>query len=359
MNPVLLTVSGTIQPDIEAKIAAGQRPVADYIAMAKRFNADLIDFARARQTAGWFGRLLEKILGPAMMLVWVCFRLRKQYRLIFTDGEQIGIPLAFLLKFLNFGPRPKHFMIGHILSVDKKMFFFDWFGVQSRIDRFFVYSTYQKTFIESRWKVPAERVIVTPFMVDHQFFKPELARSGNPLGLKDGRPIICSVGLEFRDYATLIQAVKGLDVKVVIAAASPWSKRQDKTQQMQIPENIIVKKFTQFDLRDLYAASEFMVMPLYPVKFQAGVTAILEAMAMEKAVICSRTPGQTDVIVEGKNGLYVPPEDVDALRQAISGLLKEPQRAQCYGEAGRQTVLESMSLEKYVERLVKYVEMDI
>jgi hypothetical protein len=37
--------------------------------------------------------------------------------------------------------------------------------------------------------------------------------------------------------------------------------------------------------------------PLLDVPFQAGVTTILEAMAMEKTVICSRTLGQTDVHV--------------------------------------------------------------
>jgi hypothetical protein len=36
-----------------------------------------------------------------------------------------------------------------------------------------------------------------------------------------------------------------------------------------------VRKFTQYELRQLYADSCFMVMPLENVKFQAGVTAIL------------------------------------------------------------------------------------
>src|SRR5205823_8678819 len=127
------------------------------------------------------------------------------------------------------------------------------------------------------------------------------------------RPHICAVGLEARDYPTLIQAVSGLDLEVTIAAASPWSKRSDTTEGEAIPENVRVSRFTQFDLRQLYADCQFMVMPLYDVNFQAGVTAILEAMAMSRAVICSRTPGQTDVIVDGETGLYVPTSDPQAL----------------------------------------------
>ncbi len=359
-KPVLLTVSGNVPADIETKIADGLRPEADFIAMARAFQADLIDYARARQMTGWFGRWLERMGGPALVLAWACYLVRNQYRLVFTDGEQVGIPLAFLIKFFGFSKRrhlPKHFMITHILSVKKKMLFFDLFNVQTHIDRFFVYSTFQKQFIEERWHVPAERVTFTPFMVDHHFFCAEKTSRSDPLqGWQDSKPLLCSVGLEFRDYPTLIEAVKGLDVRLVIAAASPWSKRKDTTTGQTIPENILVKRYSQYELRDIYASSQMMVMPLYPVAFQAGVTAILEAMSMGKPVICSRTLGQTDVISDGKNGLYVPPQDPDALRRAIVDLLNHPEKAQAVGLASRQSVLETLSLEKYTSRLQQYVE---
>jgi glycosyltransferase involved in cell wall biosynthesis len=116
-----------------------------------------------------------------------------------------------------------------------------------------------------------------------------------------------------------------------------------------------VQRFNQYELRQVYADSRFLVMPLFDVDFQAGVTAILEAMALERAVICSRTPGQTDVIVEGETGLYVPPGDVAALRQAIQRLLADPEEAERMGRAGRRVVEERMSLDRYVERLSAYV----
>jgi glycosyltransferase involved in cell wall biosynthesis len=241
-------------------------------------------------------------------------------------------------------------MIVHILSVKKKMLFFDRFGIQSHIDRFFVYSTWQKRFIERRWQVAPERVVFTPFMVDTRFFAPEQV-TPNPGSL----PQICSVGLEARDYRTLLESVRGLDTRVTIAAASPWSKRTDSTADQDIPENVTVRRFSQFELRQLYADSRFMVMPLHNVDFQAGVTAILEAMAMGRAVICTRTPGQTDVVVEGETGLYVPPGDPQALRTAIEHLLANPQEAKRMGQAGRRLVEQMMSLDCYVERLSRFV----
>ena len=357
MNDVLLTVSGTIDPQIETQIANGERPFADYIAMARTFGADLVDYAEARRRTGRLGRLLEKVGGSNLMLAWFCFQERKRYRVIVTDGEQIGIPLAGLLKLFGRGKRPLHYTIVHILSVGKKMLFFDWFKLQSHIDIFFVYSTWQKQFIESRWHVSADRVVFTPFMVDADFFSPPQA---NPLAIKAAlnlpdKPILCSVGLEFRDYPTLMKAVKGLDVHVVVAAGSPWSKRSDTTEGEEIPDNVTVHRFSQHDLRDLYALSDFMVMPLFNVDFQAGVTALLEAMAMEKAVICSRTPGQTDVVVEGETGLYVPPGDAGALRLAIKRLLSQPDLVEQLGQNGRLRIENEMSLDRYVVRLNRYV----
>jgi glycosyltransferase involved in cell wall biosynthesis len=348
-NQVLLTISGAIPADLEAKIAQGARPRADYLALAQAFGADLLDYPSARTVAGPLGKLLERAGGPDLVLAWACFRLRRRYKAIVTDGEQIGLPLAAMLKFLGLGRRPRHLMIVHIISVPKKMIFLDRLGVQSHIDRFLVYATAQKEFIEGRWKIPGRQVLFTPFMVDSDFFAPDKVEA------PAAEPQICAVGLERRDYPTLLRAVEGLAAKVVIAAASPWSKRSDSTQGQAIPTNVVVRRFTQHELRQLYADSRFLVMPLENVEFQAGVTAILEAMAMERAVLCSRTPGQTDVIIEGETGRYVPPGDPAALRAAMEQMLANTDETRRMGRAGRRLILQSMSLDRYAERLADFV----
>lgn len=348
MARILLTVSGIIAPDVREAVARGERPKPDYLALVEELDADLIDYAEARRTSGRIGRVLERIGGANLALAWACFVRRREYEVIFTDGEQVGIPFALMCK-LSGWRRSRHLMIAHILSVPKKTVFFDWLRVQSHIDRFLVYSTWQKCFIERRWKIAPERVIWTPFMVDADFFAPDRV-------VAQRRRMICSVGLEARDYPTLMRAVDGLNVDVVIAAASPWSKRGDSTRGQTIPPNVTVQRFSQYDLRQLYADCQFVVMPLYPVNFQAGVTTILEAMAVQRPVVCTRTPGQTDVIVDGETGVYVPPGDVVILREAIERLLRDPKTVDRMGAAARARVVREMSLDRYVVRLRQIVE---
>lgn len=237
-------------------------------------------------------------------------------------------------------------MIVHVLSEPKKTAFLDWLGVQSAIDRFIAYSRWQQRFIAERWNLDLDRVLWTPFMVDEEFFSPKRVTPDATV-----RPQVCAVGLERRDYETLLRAVENLDVHVVIAAASPWAKRAEGVATPNIPNNVTVRKFTQYELRQLYSDSCFMVMPLENVKFQAGVTAILEGMAMGKAVICSRVPGQTDVVVEGDNGRYVPPGDPVTLRAEIRRLLSDPEEAARLGANGRKLVENEMNLDLYVQRL--------
>lgn len=362
MNKVLLTVSGEIKENIRQDITDGKRPKADYIHMADAFGADLIDYKMAYDKAGWFGRILHKLGGNNILLAYVCFILRHQYETVFTDGEQVGIPFALMLKLFGFKkPRPRHLMIVHILSVGKKTPFFDWFGIHSHVDIFFVYSTWQKQFIQNRWNLPSHRVVWTPFMVDAHFFSAEKVTESivDKLDLKyPDRPLICGVGLEFRDYPTLMKAVADLPVQVVIAAGSPWSKREDSTEWYTPPDNVLVQRFSQYELRALYHESTVLTMSLYHVNFQAGVTALLEAMAMEKPIICTSTPGQTDVVIHDKTGYYVPPEDPTTLKLAIQEVLAQPEKAIEMGKAGRQRIEDEMSLEQYVAHLIKFVHPD-
>lgn len=346
---VLLTVSGTIAPDLNAAISERRRPRADYLQFAEAAGADLIDYAKAARLGGRIGRAVQRFGGNNALLAYVCWRRRRHYDAIVTDGEQVGLPYALFCRMNRARSLPVHLMIVHIMSVPKKVRLFQLARLRNRVDVMFVYATEQQRFAVDTLGMAARDVVLTTFMVDTEFFAPVEVQ---PVP----RRMICSAGLEFRDYPTLIAAVRDLDVEVVVAAASPWSKRTSEVDDGGVPANVTVVKLSLFELRQLYADARFVVMPLQQTDFQAGITTILEAMAMGKAIVCSQTLGQTDTIVDQVSGLYVPPADAVALRAAIERLLADDDMARQLGAAAREWVVSNADIEVYIDRLITEVE---
>jgi glycosyltransferase involved in cell wall biosynthesis len=162
---------------------------------------------------------------------------------------------------------------------------------------------------------------------------------------------VCSVGLEWRDYPTLIEAANGLNCDVKIAAGSLWSKGKNEAEGRQVPTNVDVRKYKYPELRKLYAESKIVVIPLYQTDFQAGITSILEAMAMGKPVIVTKTAGQTDTIIDGETGLYVSPGDPNDLRKKIHYLLENETERRRIADNGLRAFQNSFTLDHLVARI--------
>ena len=339
----LVTVSGRIDPALEGQVERGLRPRADYLQLAATFDADLMDYREAvdHDRARRAGR---RIVGDNVTLAWACRRRQGNYDVVFTDGEQIGLPYAALNRFST--RRPRHVMIGHRLTPRKKMLVHQTLRLRDRIDAVVVYSSAQQRFAIDHLGYPPERVVLTPFAVDTEFWHPRVEAQPRD------RPMICAVGLELRDYPTMVEAVRGLDVDVIVAAASPWSKRTDSSTDVDIPDNVRVSSYDHFALRQLYADASFVVVPLVENDFQAGITTILEGMSMAKAVVCTRTIGQQDTIVEDETGRYVPPGDAAALQAEIERLLGDPAEAGRLGANGRAWACKHADTKVYANRLL-------
>jgi trehalose synthase len=63
-----------------------------------------------------------------------------------------------------------------------------------------------------------------------------------------------------------------------------------------------------------------------------------EAMWKDRPVVASRVGGIQDQIVDGESGILVDPDDRDALRRAVDGLLADGDRAAHMGRAARERV---------------------
>lgn len=364
---VLFVVNASVPPGTVRP--AGPRK--DYDALAARLGADVLDRAAAQQSP--LARLAALALGTSVVQAWLAFRRHGQYDVVVTDGEGIGLPLALLLKLTR--ARCPHVTIGHRLSTPKKRPLFRWLRAHSHLTRIALHSVRQRDVAIRELGIPEEQLALVPYQVDAAFWRPR--------DVPEER-LVCSAGLEHRDYPTLFRAVDGLDVRAVIGAASHWSHQRNTAEDAACPANVEIGAFDYAALRDVYARAAIVVVPLADVDFQAGVTTILEAMAMGKPVIVTHTEGQTDVVEDRRavtrgtterprpvsllrmlagasgvllepTGFYVPPDDPAALRRAIVYLLDHPDQRARLGAAGRRAVEQFFTLERFVDHLAGLV----
>ena len=91
-------------------------------------------------------------------------------------------------------------------------------------------------------------------------------------------------------------------------------------------------------------------------RFEGLPYALLEAMAEGIPVIGTRVPGIEEVIEHGETGLLVPPQDPNAIADAVTFLREDPRVANEMGHKGREKVKRQYSLAKQTERLTKFYQ---
>jgi glycosyltransferase involved in cell wall biosynthesis len=100
------------------------------------------------------------------------------------------------------------------------------------------------------------------------------------------------------------------------------------------------------DYQTLLHQAQFVVLPLMDLPHAAGDSHIVQSMSAGKAIIASRTPSPEAYIKPGVSGMLVPPNDVDALREAILRLWQNPDEAAQMGRAARRQYEDNYTFEK-------------
>ena len=336
----LILAAGSFDDAMKARIAERKEPRLDVFEIAERLQAELIDFKQVDASHDPAVKAIARSLGKSAAVAYLGFRERKKFDAFFTTGEDIGLPLGALLKASR--AKCSHTMIAHTLLPAKKQAFFKYARVGSTIDRMLVYSTSEERLAVDGLDMPASKVRRIYYHADQEFFKPDGRRLDGGL--------VCAAGQLLRDYDCFVDALRGTPVRAQIAAGSPWIDNTLRPRS-ELPPNVTWGKLNRYDLRELYARSALAVVPILQNHYQTGIATILEMMAMGKCVIATKTHGQTDTIVDGVTGVYVPPSDPTALRQTIERLLAQPEEAARIGEAARNFVETRAGLDLFVTRV--------
>ena len=347
MRTLTLVENGLPQDSAELRRLEAEDQAPRMLLYRDALGSDMLDGAYLRRAPALRAALYRGLPTPVAQVL-EAYAVKSRYDAVISWADRLGLPFAGLLKAT--GVQFPHVAILLWISRPKKARLLR--RVHSHIDRLIIPSPMQRDFAVQQLGIAAAKVVSFPWTIDTRFWRPHAAAPD----------MICAVGSEMRDYPTLIAALADLPVRCHIAAGtiravvSRWVKRIDDADRL--PEHVTVGRLSFADLRRLYARSRFVVVPLLPTDNDNGITSILEAMGMGRAVVCTRTHGQVGVVVDGETGLTVPPGDPRALREAIEYLWEHPQEAERMGRAGRARVERYHAFDDFVDN-VRRVVLDV
>lgn len=105
---------------------------------------------------------------------------------------------------------------------------------------------------------------------------------------------------------------------------------------------------TRADVPELLAGAACVVLAS---DYEGAPLSVLEALAAGVPVVASRAGGIPELVDDGRTGLLVPPDDVEALAAALAAVIGDAARARAMGEAGREEARTRFSLRRMVDEL--------
>lgn len=348
MQKILTIATAGLRPDQLKDTDHALYPRVDYIELQRHIDTDILDYsAYDRSRLGKVFRYLETQLRSDLYLTALGLLRKRDYGLTFGMSERTGIPYSALNR-LSFRRKPFATMFQSWSQLQEDTI--TRLNLFSAIDKIAVHCKSMKSVMVNLGAVE-ERIDVLPYGSDHQFFKLQPGSDQQPC-------LIMTIGeIRSRDYATLFEAIAGLPVKLVAVASGSWYAREKHTSlDVPIPDNVIISPhLSPTALRELYARSQLVVLPVYDRSYSAGSTASMEAGCMERAVIATSSKGIVDFVIDGETGILVEPGSVAAMQSAIQDLLARPEKARRLGKNARERIEEERNLDIYVEHMAQFL----
>lgn len=162
---------------------------------------------------------------------------------------------------------------------------------------------------------------------------------------------ICAVLRPEKRHSDLIDACKilldkGFSVKLLVVGDGAERGAVDSyVQRVDIKEHVVMTGFQQ-DVRPFIAVSDVFVIASSSEAFSM---AILEAMALGKAIVSSDIGGASEQVVEGLNGFLFPPGDVHALASCLERIIITKSE-NVMGKQSREMVRRQFTVEHMMEQ---------
>lgn len=212
--------------------------------------------------------------------------------------------------------------------------------VSRGVNKFVVWASREIKAYSVTFGIPQEKLIFVPYHTtidtfDIKPFEGDYIFSGGDFG---------------RDYDTLIAAVRGLPIKVLIASTRP-----ELFSHMAIPENVEVRGFSNEEFLRKMAGCLINVVSLdADLLHSGGQQTFLNSMWFGKPTIVNDPEGALDYINDGEDALLVRKKDPIALREAIVFLLNDSEKRREMGiQAAKKA--KAFSTEEHFKKIISVV----
>jgi glycosyltransferase involved in cell wall biosynthesis len=277
----------------------------------------------------------------------VYLELRRKYDYVFTFECSLTSFAISFWQTLLFGRKPKHVILQFIMREKTA-------ALGSRLKYAlmkFLFSSVHLAVCSARAEVayyreafgwPARKLAYVPYHASAATVPPASGDGG----------YLFAAGRTFRDFPTMIAAVRSSSHRTVIVASKSVAKVPPDAKHIELHEDIPLAEFTR-----LLEGASVVVVPLQDRRISTGQIVILHAMALAKPIIVTRTSGSVDYISDGENGLLVDPSNPAVLREAIDRVMADAVLRRRLGDAARKTVLQK-HLPHHYTQMVRLTLLD-
>ncbi len=152
-------------------------------------------------------------------------------------------------------------------------------------------------------------------------------------------------------FARLTSAVEGPSSKLlVVGDGTQRPQAEQLAAELGIANHVVFTGAIYEGVSAYFQLGDILVLP------GTGGLAISEGMAHGLPVICSTGDGvEVDLIDDGQNGYYVPPNDVETLVDRMSQALASPSRLQQMGEHSLSIIRERANIDRYLNEMVSAI----
>lgn len=162
--------------------------------------------------------------------------------------------------------------------------------------------------------------------------------------------------------AQLLPKFPGLHILVIGGQLSsdpePFQEQLlERIHQLGIEQHVTLTGYRN-DIPELLGLLDIFTLPTFT--HEGLPRSILEAMAMGLPVVTTNIRGCREAVIDNYTGLIVPPQDAQALTNALNKLLEDAQLRQKFGTASRQRVEAEYDERMVFERLAhSYAQLGI